>query len=231
MIKLMIQFNGKQLTLPINPEELEPTQAASNTDINIIGLGKTTRKGEPGLISLKIDSFFPAPNSYFYTGVKPLTCVDFIKEIWNADNVNNNVAKFVTSGLPKNLNMYFVIENFTYDSKAGEEEDIYYSLKIKQYKPYGAKIVKSQLTGLAAARAKSTTAKPKTTTNQPTVQRYTYTVVSGDCLWNISKACSGDGNNWRQLYDLNKSVVGGNPNLIYPGQVLTLPEGWTPPYK
>ena len=201
MIKLMIQFNGKQLTLPINPEELEPTQAASNTDINIIGLGKTTRKGEPGL------------------------------KIWNADNVNNNVAKFVTSGLPKNLNMYFVIENFTYDSKAGEEEDIYYSLKIKQYKPYGAKIVKSQLTGLAAARAKSTTAKPKTTTNQPTVQRYTYTVVSGDCLWNISKACSGDGNNWRQLYDLNKSVVGGNPNLIYPGQVLTLPEGWTPPYK
>jgi len=54
----------------------------------------------------------------------------------------------------------------------------------------------------------------------------TYTVKSGDTLWGISKALSGDGNNWRQLYDLNKSVIGGNPDLIYPGQVYTVPTNW-----
>jgi len=25
------------------------------------------------------------------------------------------------------------------------------------------------------------------------------------------------------IYNANKSVIGGNPNLIYPGQVLTIP--------
>lgn len=30
---------------------------------------------------------------------------------------------------------------------------------------------------------------------------------------------------WRELYNLNKSVVGSNPDLIYPGQVLVFPDG------
>lgn len=224
MVKIMIQFNGKQLTIPVNPEELEITQESKNEDINIIGLGKATTKGEPGLIKTTIESFFPSPNSYFYTGVSPKACVDFINEIWKTENMNNNVAKIVTSGLPNNLNMYFVIENFNPDAKAGEEDDIYYTLEIKQYIPYGVKTVKTQLSGLAAARAASTVSKPVTKpANQPT---NTYTVVSGDCLWNITKKFTGDGSRWPELYELNKSVIGTNPNLIYPGQVLTLPVGW-----
>ena len=44
-----------------------------------------------------------------------------------------------------------------------------------------------------------------------------YTVVSGDTL---SKIASAHGINWQSLYNQNKSVVGSNPNLIFPGQVL-----------
>ncbi len=135
-VSIMIQFNGKNLTLPINPEQISPTRSASNDDIDIVGLGKATRKGEPSLKKFSIESFFPSQNSYFYTGVLPKTCVEFIEEIWYAENTNNNVAKIVTLGLPIDLNMYFVIDNFTYDHKAGEEEDIYYQLSIKEYKPY-----------------------------------------------------------------------------------------------
>ncbi len=56
-----------------------------------------------------------------------------------------------------------------------------------------------------------------------TVQPKTYTVVGGDCLWNIAKQFYGDGAQYVQIYNANKSVIGGNPNLIYPGQVLTIP--------
>lgn len=31
-----------------------------------------------------------------------------------------------------------------------------------------------------------------------------------------TKACG-------KIYNANKGVIGGNPNLIYPGQVLTIP--------
>jgi hypothetical protein len=224
-IQIMIQFNGKNLTIPINPEELTISRSATNDDIDIIGLGKTARKGEPGLMTLSIESFFPSASSYFYTGVTPKTCIEFINEIWGTENTNNNVAKIVTSGLPIELNMYFVIENFNYDHKAGEEDDIYYTLEIKQYVPYGVKTVNIQLSGLAAARAVSV-ATASTSTTTTTSATKTYTVVKGDCLWNITKKYTGSGSNWKELYNLNTSVIGSNPNLIYPGQILTLPSGW-----
>ena len=33
----------------------------------------------------------------------------------------------------------------------------------------------------------------------------------------------GDAKKWRQLYEANKDVVGNNPDLIKPGQVLKIP--------
>ena len=50
-----------------------------------------------------------------------------------------------------------------------------------------------------------------------------YTVVPGDSLWAIARRFYGDGTQWRKLYEANRAVVGANPNLIYPGQVLTIP--------
>ena len=50
-----------------------------------------------------------------------------------------------------------------------------------------------------------------------------YTVAKGDCLWNIAKRFYGDGSKYTVIYDANKGIVGGDPNRIYPGQVLTIP--------
>jgi len=48
----------------------------------------------------------------------------------------------------------------------------------------------------------------------------TYTVVSGDTLWAISERFYGDGNRYQQIADASGI---SDPNLIYPGQVLTIP--------
>jgi hypothetical protein len=48
----------------------------------------------------------------------------------------------------------------------------------------------------------------------------TYTVVSGDTLWAISQRFYGDANKYQEI--ANASGV-SNPDLIYPGQVLTIP--------
>ena len=47
-----------------------------------------------------------------------------------------------------------------------------------------------------------------------------YIVQPGDTLWGIAKRQTGSGQNWHDLYARNKSVVGSNPNLIFPGQRL-----------
>lgn len=226
-VNMIIQFNGKYLTLPINPEKITPSRSASNSDIDIIGLGKTTRKGEPGLMGLTLESFFPGPNSYFYKGNRPKSCVEFINEIWETENIENNVARLIITGIPVPINMYFVINSFEYDHNAGEEEDIYYRLQIKKYIPYGVKLVETSAVNNTTVRVTSTNVVSNNTDNKG--NQITYTVQKGDTLWNIAKASTGSGSDWKALYDLNKSVIGSNANLIKPGQVLTLPPNWKEP--
>ncbi|KZS58123.1 LysM peptidoglycan-binding domain-containing protein [Mycobacterium ostraviense] len=48
----------------------------------------------------------------------------------------------------------------------------------------------------------------------------TYTVASGDTLWGIAERFYGDGNKYQVLVDANAIP---NPDLIHPGQVLTIP--------
>ena len=48
-----------------------------------------------------------------------------------------------------------------------------------------------------------------------------YTVQSGDTLSGIAQRFGVA--DWRRLYEANASVIGGDPNRIYPGQVLVLP--------
>jgi nucleoid-associated protein YgaU len=51
----------------------------------------------------------------------------------------------------------------------------------------------------------------------------TYTVQPGDNLSRIAKQIYGDASRWREIYNLNRDKI-ENPDLIYPGQELDLPE-------
>ena len=50
----------------------------------------------------------------------------------------------------------------------------------------------------------------------------TYIVKSGDSLSKIAKHLYGDANSWHKIYDANRDKI-KNPDLIHPGQVLTIP--------
>ncbi|MER5635959.1 transglycosylase family protein [Kitasatospora sp. NPDC002227] len=56
---------------------------------------------------------------------------------------------------------------------------------------------------------------------KPASPSHGYTVRSGDTLSGIAQAQHVNGG-WQALYDANKPTVGGNPDLIMPGQVLRL---------
>jgi LysM repeat protein len=50
-----------------------------------------------------------------------------------------------------------------------------------------------------------------------------YTIRSGDCLWNIAKNQLGDATQWQDIYKLNADTLGSNPDLIHPGTTIQLP--------
>src|SRR5256885_13215908 len=56
-----------------------------------------------------------------------------------------------------------------------------------------------------------------------------YTVQPGDTLSGIAQRAYGNGNEWQKIYDANKQVIGSDPNLIQPGQVLYIPPVTPPP--
>jgi nucleoid-associated protein YgaU len=56
----------------------------------------------------------------------------------------------------------------------------------------------------------------------PVERERSYTVVAGDSLSKIAKREYGDAAQWHRIYEANKSTI-SNPDLIQPGQVLTLP--------
>ena len=79
--------------------------------------------------------------------------------------------------------------------------------------------VQSGSSSTAPAPAAPTPASPAPTPAAPR----TYTVVAGDSLSKIAKKFYGDGTKWKRIFEANRETV-KNPDLIHPGQVLTIPD-------
>ena len=109
----------------------------------------------------------------------------------------------------------FPIESFTWGENDGTK-DINFTLEFKEYRKVKVKTSKrkEKVTKKVTAAATQRTAKAVNST--------TYTVKKGDCLSMIAKNLTGSSANWRAIYNQNKGVIGGNPNLIYPGQNLVI---------
>lgn len=77
----------------------------------------------------------------------------------------------------------------------------------------------TQMPGQQAAPAPNAAASP-----QPAaINQDTYTVQSGDSLSKIAQKQYGNASAWNKIYNANKTTIGDNPDLIKPGQKLTIP--------
>lgn len=98
-------------------------------------------------------------------------------------------------------------------TNAGVEEalikELYSWVALKYLQKQGGSAVKSA----TVTKERSATTAPKAST---------YTVKKGDTLWGIAKKYYGNGAKYTKIYEANKGKI-KNPNLIYVGQVLTIP--------
>jgi nucleoid-associated protein YgaU len=66
-------------------------------------------------------------------------------------------------------------------------------------------------------------APPKAATAPAAKAARTHTVQSGDTLSKIAKSAYGDANKYMKIFEANKDKL-QNPDMIKPGQVLTIPD-------
>ncbi len=102
------------------------------------------------------------------------------------------------------------------DARSGNKEDLLAALKDLQESQLSAcPAYFDKVHNLLQRKLDAWVVKPK---------EILYTVVKGDCLWNIAKKDNiyGNGFAWPKIYHANKDQI-KDPNLIYPQQVFKVP--------
>lgn len=229
MISLFAKYKGRLVQLPVNPEDLTINGSANNSTSDTVGQGEINDLGFSKLKELSISSFFPKNYNgelYINTGggfQDPDFYIKFFEDIKAA----REPFRLIITDI--DINMLVSIENFEYTYQYGTE-DVDYNLDLKEYKEHNIRVLKAVANGFSAVDSVQKVASASitnTNSNRPIEKSVpkTYTVQDGDSLWKIAQKYLGDGGRWNDIYTYNnnKSIIGGNPNLIRAGQVLSIP--------
>lgn len=214
--QMWLTYNAEKekIQLPVLPESFQTKNGSKNDSIDITGLGEITIMQSRPALQFSFSSFFPAakfPGLQVSSITKPLTLIQKINT-WKA---SRKPVHFICTAC--GVDLYCTIEKFDYSEEGGDPGTYQYSITLKEYREITIRQVKVDIPKATATVQKE---EPRVDNS---VKPKTYTVKSGDCLWNIAKKYYGSGSDYSKIYNANKGTIGGNPNLIYPGQVLTIP--------
>lgn len=218
-------YLGKTL-LPIAPEKLQLKINNASKTYTLINEGEINVLKTPGLTDVEFDALLPNvkyPFAKYKSGFK--RAKSFLEVLKDYKQDKDTFQFIVVRTLPNgkmlfNTNMKVSLESYTIKEDAKSYGmDVLVSIKLKQYREYGTKTCNIQF---ASSKPKVVEQATRAVEDPPKAENQTYTVVKGDCLWNIAKKFYGNGSKYTVIYNANTDKI-KNPNLIYPGQVLTIP--------
>ena len=219
----MYSFFIDGMELPIAPQKLTVKIKGNNKTLTVINEGDINFLRAPGLTEITFDAVLPMLGQYsFANGYRrPDSYLNKLESLMTGkESFRFLVSRVSPSGrLLYDTNMKVSLENYTVTEDATKGPDVTVSITLKQYISYSTKtvtVVKPTPEKKPVVQQK----KKRETSSAPKVK--TYTVKSGDCLWNIAKKYYGNGAQYTKIYNANKGKI-KNPNLIYPWQVLTIP--------
>lgn len=204
----------EKIRFPVLPDSITAKNGSLNKSVTISGLGEIVIKQDRPALVISFNSFFPATS---FPGVQfsGLTAPETVKSKITAWKNSDKPCHFLVTGT--GLNMHCMIEEFSCTEQGGDVGTLHYSLVLKEYREVSVRQIKVEV---STKKASPPPATPTRTDNR--VAEKTYTVVKGDCLWNIAAKHLGSGSRYTEIAALNRDKI-KNSNLIYAGQVLKLP--------
>lgn len=214
--KMTLIVGGREINIPVLPAKLNVSSPGKNERVTVLELGEVLLLRKKGLRILSWESFFPVSKAP-YTVSQIRDPVSIVQAIQKARDQKSPV-RFLITGTDLDCNLRMGIDSFEYEERSGELGDLYYTIKLYEWKDISPKriVLPEKKEEPAKTQEPERPGKPEQTSK-------TYTVKPGDCLWNIAKAIYGKGSDYTKIYNANKGVIGSNPNLIYAGQVFTIP--------
>lgn len=193
------------VTLLVNPESIKTSEPMITKKKELLS-GGYLYVGKPGLRARTIDTFLPSTGSGFGDGGSQLRQLEDWRKAGTALLVSITGLDTITCK----------ITDMATTVKEGDP-DAWISVTLTEYRALRKKRKAAASGGTAASTGTKAKAKAKKKTQY-------YTVKKGDCLYRIAKKYYGKGSEWPTIYKANKKVIGNNPNLIYPGQKLVIPQ-------
>jgi nucleoid-associated protein YgaU len=203
--------DGKDFRFPVNPEEIKIKTGKKINTIDVLNIGEVDFPVGDLRTEIQFSSFFPVNyDSYcqYADFPQPLDALKILNDI----RYSGQPVKLLITETPIN-NMVLLPEVQYTPSKGGEPGDIYFDVTFRVWRELAVKTVSSSsinLSGLKTRPYSKTKAK-------------IYIVRPDDCLWNIAKKELHDASRWREIYNLNRKVIGPDPNKIKPGQKYVMP--------
>lgn len=232
----MYTFYVGGIPLPVTPGKIQMDVNGRNKTVILINEGEVNLIKTSALTDISFECLIPQINKYpfarYSKGYKDAKY--YLGHLEKLKNANKPFKFKITRKTQKKkilfeTNMAVTLENYKIveDSKNGI--DLTIALELKQYREYGAKRAK-----ILPSKDKE---KPKVIVKKPRKEKEaakSYTVKKGDTLGNIAKQQLKSTSRWREIYNLNKSVIESTAKKrgkasssdgwwIWPGTVLKLP--------
>ena len=219
----MYCFYFDKLLLPVAPPSLEMNIGNNNKQMVAINEGQINILRQAKLTEVSFEILLPNvkyPFAKYPNGYYPATY--YLKRLEEL-KVNKKPFQFIVSRKYPNgkvlfdTNMKVSLEEYKIKEKDGF--DVTVSIKLRKYQDYSIKECKVTVQNYKPV---ATVASSGRTGREAPVSAQSYTVVSGDCLWNIAKKYYGNGSLYPKIWEANRDKI-NDPNLIFPGQALTIP--------
>lgn len=227
----MYSFYMDKILLPVPPSKMDLKINNKNKTMTLINDGEINILKAAGLTEISFSCLLPNVKYPFakYKSNKFRNAKYYLDKFEDLKKSNDSFRFIVVREMQNNkelfdTNIKVSLEEYTITEDAANGYDFVVSIKLKQYKQYGTKtaviIEQPQIVAVATQQQTPVTILPQATAiSVESPPPLTYTVIEGDCLWNICKQYLGDGSLYPKVADINGI---SNPDLIYPGQVLNL---------
>ena len=219
-------YMGKMLC-PVAPSKLQLKIQNENKTLTLINEGEVNILKKAGLTDISFDLLLPNVKYPFATYKSGFVNAKvFLEQLEKMKSSKEPFQFIVTRTLPNgkmlfDTNMKVSLESYDIKEDSKQGFDVTFSVKLKQYREFGTKTCNITFAG-TIPKATFQPAIPASPASPAPAQNQTYTVKKGDCLWNIAKKFYGNGAKYTTIFNANKGKI-KNANLIYAGQVLTIP--------